>query len=196
MNRSPSTRMNDSHAAHLRITPMMLDDVPAVGALERVCFTSPWSEQTYRHELMHNARSFYYVMRAPARSTLPPLLGYGGYWILGDEAHIVTLASHPALRGHHIGELMLLHLIGRARDAAVELITLEVRVGNSPARGLYAKVGFEQVGLRKRYYRDNGEDALLLTLSHVAEEQVWTPMSERYAFLLAMLDVECGAPNP
>lgn len=182
--------MNAPPVHTIRITQMMLDDVPAVGKMERVCFSWPWSEETYRHELKHNPRSFYYVIRSPAESDLPPLLAYGGYWILGDEAHIVTIASHPDFRGRRLGELMLLHLIGLAREAAVESITLEVRVGNAPARGLYAKWGFEQIGLRKRYYRDNGEDALLLSLFNVQKEDVWEPMRAAYELLLAGISLD------
>lgn len=187
--------MNGESAHAIQITPMLLDDVPWVGALERVCFTSPWSDETYRHELKHNPRAFYYVLRSPAGSDLPPLLGYGGYWILGDEAHIVTIASHPAYRRRRLGEVMLLHLIGRARDAGIEEVTLEVRVGNEPARALYAKWGFEEVGLRKRYYRDNGEDALLLTLAHVRDPQVWLPLQACYEALLASLHPETAEPR-
>lgn len=191
----------------LRIDAMRMSDVPIVGRIELVAFTSPWSEAAYRHELMANPRSFYYVIRPPAEAesgeeengaaeeadvarapVLPPILGYGGYWLLGDEAHIVTIASHPAYRRKALGELLLLHLIGMAREGQVESVTLEVRVGNTPARSLYAKWGFVEVGLRKRYYRDNGEDALLMTLFRVNEEQVWAPMAQRLAQLLAQLD--------
>ncbi len=186
----------------LRIDAMRMSDVPIVGRIELAAFTSPWSEAAYRHELMANPRSFYYVIRPPAEAesgeaeeadvshgpVLPPILGYGGYWLLGDEAHIVTIASHPAYRRKALGELLLLHLIGMAREGQVESVTLEVRVGNTPARSLYAKWGFVEVGLRKRYYRDNGEDALLMTLFRVNEDQVWAPMAQRLAHLLAQLD--------
>lgn len=153
----------------VQFTPMTVDDVPAIGELEILCFPAPWSPETYLHELRHNPRSFYFVVRPvpEAPPALAPILAYGGYWLMGDEAHIVTLASHPDWRGRGLGEWLMLNLIARIWEAGVTSVTLEVRVGNLAARQLYEKWGFEQVGLRKRYYRDNGEDALLLTLFHV-----------------------------
>lgn len=156
---------------------MMLDDVPEIGALERLCFRAPWSVETYLHELKHNPRAFYYVLRPAAGLSLPAILAYGGYWLLGDEAHIVTIASHPELRRRQLGNIMLLHLIERTRQAGIIDVTLEVRRGSTAAQGLYAKWGFVEVGLRKRYYRDNNEDALLLTLFGVQNETVWQPMA-------------------
>lgn len=163
---------------------MTLDDVPEVGVLERACFTAPWSEDTYRHEIKHNPRAFYYVLRPPeGRTDLPPILAYGGFWILGDEAHIVTLATHPELRRRRLGELMLVHLFDRAHEVGVSAVTLEVRKSNTAARELYRKWGFEEVGLRKRYYRDNNEDALLLTLFGMDTDAVWLPRSAALALL-------------
>lgn len=163
-------------------TSMKLDDVPEVLILERASFTSPWTEATFQHEVKHNQRAFYFVLRsnpedAAVEDILPPILAYGGYWVLGDEAHIVTIATHPMLRRRGFGELMLLHLIDRAREAAITAVTLEVRAGNTAAQRLYTKWGFVQVGLRKRYYRDNDEDALLLTLYDVDKPAVWEPLA-------------------
>jgi ribosomal-protein-alanine N-acetyltransferase len=184
-------------APFLHLDVMRLGDVPIVAELELLCFTSPWSESAYRHELTANPRSFYYVIRASVQApTLPPILGYGGYWLLGDEAHIVTIASHPAYRGRSLGELMLLLLIGRARETEILHMTLEVRPSNTEARALYAKWGFEVVGLRKRYYRDTGEDAILMTLSHIKDEAQWAPMASRFEHLLATLDAEALSRHP
>jgi ribosomal-protein-alanine N-acetyltransferase len=172
------------------------DDIPEVLLLERASFSSPWTEYTFRVEISRNERAFYFVLRSSAdgastgslaqgetRGPLPPILAYGGYWVLGDEAHIVTIASHPMLRRHGFGELMFLHLIDRAREAAITSITLEVRAGNTPAQGLYTKYGFKQVGLRKQYYRDNNEDALLMTLYDVDKPAVWEPLAAALAAL-------------
>jgi len=87
------------------------------------------------------------------------------------------------LRGHGFGELMLLHLIDRAREADITAVTLEVRAGNMPAQGLYTKYGFTQVGLRKRYYRDNDEDALLMTLYDIDKAEVFEPLAAALARL-------------
>lgn len=176
-------------------TIMQLEDVPEVLILERASFTSPWTETTFQHEVKHNTRAFYFVLRSnpdgaqpddslpPLLPLLPPILAYGGYWVLGDEAHIVTIATHPVLRRRGFGELMLLHLIDRARESAITAVTLEVRAGNTAAQALYTKWGFVQVGLRKRYYRDNDEDALLLTLYDVDKPAVWEPLAAALARL-------------
>jgi ribosomal-protein-alanine N-acetyltransferase len=142
---------------------MTLADVPVVGALEPRCFPAPWSAQTYRNELLHNQYSAYFVLRPAGDGKLPSVLAYGGYWLMGDEAHIVTLATHPDFRRQGLGEQLLLGLVDRARRAGARSVTLEVRVSNKAAQALYAKWGFVVVGQRRGYYQDNGEDAILMT---------------------------------
>ena len=145
--------------------PMTLDDVPIVGELELLCFSAPWSPDTYRNELLHNRFSNYWVLRpAETRGSVPSILAYGGYWLMGDEVHIVTLATHPAYRRRGLSEHLLLQMIDRCRGEGARLVTLEVRASNRPAQQLYAKLGFVEVGVRRGYYQDNGEDALLMTL--------------------------------
>ena len=146
-------------------SPMTLVDVPYVGELELQCFPAPWSTDTYRNELLHNQFSHYWVLRPQAdEGQMPPILAYGGYWLMGDEAHVVTIASHPHFRRQGLGEHLLMHMIQHARANGATMVTLEVRVSNQAARDLYVKWGFVEVGLRPRYYRDNNEDALLMTL--------------------------------
>lgn len=146
--------------------PMTLADVPAIGELEILCFPAPWSPDTYRNELLHNRFGHYWVMEPMATSepALPPIVAYGGYWLMGDEVHIVTVATHPQLRRQGLSETLMRLMIDECRKAGAALVTLEVRVTNTAAQQLYAKLGFVEVGLRKRYYHDNGEDALLMTL--------------------------------
>jgi ribosomal-protein-alanine N-acetyltransferase len=90
-------------------------------------------------------------------------LGYGGFWLMYDEAHISTLAVRAELRRQGLGELLLIGLLDEARRAGALCATLEVRVSNAAAQALYTKYGFEQAGRRKAYYTDNQEDALILT---------------------------------
>lgn len=92
-----------------------------------------------------------------------PVVGYGGLWLMVDEAHISTIASHPDWRRRGIGELLLLAMIDSAAEIGANIVTLEVRVTNVPAQALYTKYGFEVVGRRKGYYSDNGEDAYIMT---------------------------------
>jgi ribosomal-protein-alanine N-acetyltransferase len=169
---------------------MTLEDIPIVGEIEQHCFSAPWSANTYRHELLHNRRSFYWVLRPEARTNtneLPPIFAYGGYWLLDNEAHIMTIATHPAWQRRKLGEWLLLEMLAAACTDGMHQAMLEVRVGNRAAIGLYTKLGFTEVGLRKRYYRDNGEDALLLTLSNLDQATVWHPLAERLNELRAQL---------
>ncbi len=156
-------------------------DVPLVMELEPICFPTPWSASTYLHEL-RNPRGSYWVIRPGAQQpsgSVPPILGYGGLWLLGDEAHITTIATHPDWRRRHLGEWLLLRLIGAAREAGARLVTLEVRVHNASAIALYTKLRFEDVGIRRGYYQDTGEDARLLTLFGLDRPEVWRRLEER-----------------
>ncbi len=147
-------------------TPMELRDLAAVDELEQRCFPAPWSKDTYRHELVHNQLSHYFVLRPTGEraEALPPILAYGGYWLMGSEAHIVTIATHPRFRRLGLGDRLLIYMISMAQKAGASLITLEVRVSNLAAQELYRKFGFDIVGRRIRYYRDNNEDAILMTI--------------------------------
>ncbi len=166
-----------------RVEPMQWGDVPQVMAIEHQSFTLPWSDYTYRHEILDNRNAHYFVarrvdgrlVRGPVawwerffkHETKAPVVGYGGFWIVVDEAHISTIASDVKWRGRGIGELMLLAMIDRSIELGAHEVTLEVRVSNTVAQNLYRKYGFEVVGRRPGYYRDNNEDADLMTLSGV-----------------------------
>ena len=100
-------------------------------------------------------------------------MAYGGYWLLDDEAHITTIAVHPAWRQRGLGRGLLVRMLGQARQAGALSSTLEVRAGNVAAVGLYERLGFVEVGLRRGYYRDNHEDARLLTLHGLDDGAVW-----------------------
>ena len=93
---------------------------------------------------------------------LRSIVGYAGIWVMTDEAHVTTIASHPEVRGKGVGELLLLALIHRAIEVGARWMTLEVRASNSVAQNLYRKYTFKEMGVRRRYYSDNGEDALVM----------------------------------
>lgn len=156
----------------LRLDPMRFRDVPAVVTLERRVFSAPWPASAFVYELTHNSHSHYHVLRRAAASgtTLPPgLLGYCGYWLALDEAHVATLAVHPGWRGRGLGELLFGTMVREARAAGAVMVTLEVRESNKAARNLYGKYGLEVTGRRRAYYTDNGEDALIMTAMGVAD---------------------------
>ena len=158
----------------LRVERMTLDDVPAVHRIESASFPVPWPDYAFRQELQTNRLAHYVVVRAGEEA-----VGYGGLWLMVDEAHITTIAVLPQWRRHGIGGRLLLELMGISRELGARVMTLEVRLSNSAARSLYQKFGFHPVGIRPRYYSDNGEDALILTT-----EPLSTPdMDARFAEL-------------
>jgi ribosomal-protein-alanine N-acetyltransferase len=93
---------------------------------------------------------------------LRSIVGYAGIWVMTDEAHVTTIASHPNLRGRGVGELLLVALIHRGMEVGARWMTLEVRATNMVAQSLYRKYTFKEMGVRRRYYSDNGEDALVM----------------------------------
>ena len=106
--------------------------------------------------------------RASADVSQSPILAYGGFWLMLDEAHIATIASHPDWRGCGLGQWLMLALLDAAMVRGAASSTLEVRAGNLPARRLYEKLGYEVTGVRKQYYRD-GEDGLIMTTPSLVE---------------------------
>ena len=168
----------------VRIEPMRLEDLPLVHAIERASFNAPWPANAYRSELESNRMAQYLVARADGE-----IVAYGGMWLMVDEAHITTFAVHPAWRRQRIGERLLVAFLDLAADRHAREATLEVRLSNLAARRLYEKYGFRPVGLRPRYYSDDGEDALIMTTEPIVEPR----FRERIASLRAALD---AAPAP
>jgi ribosomal-protein-alanine N-acetyltransferase len=99
---------------------------------------------------------------APLEAELRSIVGYAGLWLMTDESHITTIAVDPDSQGNGIGELLLFALIDRSQQIGARWLTLEVRVSNTGAQKLYEKYTFKEMGLRRRYYSDNGEDALVM----------------------------------
>lgn len=140
---------------HLRA--MQLDDLDQVLAIDRVAFPTPARPGLYPYELTKNQLAAYQVLLAGGE-----IVGYAGYWLLGDEAQISTIAVKPAWRGHGLGELLLLNMLALAMAQAAAGATLEVRRSSVAAQALYRKLGFAVAGERPRYYSDTGDDALFM----------------------------------
>ncbi len=132
-------------------------DILAIEGLEQVCFSDPWSYESLEHDILNNKLAFYIVAEVDGT-----VCGYVGIWNIVDEGHITNVAVSPDFRRKHIASNMLDVLIASCEEAGVERFTLEVRAGNEPAKALYAGKGFREVGLRKGYYQDNGEDAMIM----------------------------------
>lgn len=171
----------------LRVEPMTLDDLPAVHAIERASFAVPWPDDAYRNEIRTNRLASYIVAKLGDE-----VVGFAGIWVMVDEAHVTTFAVDPRWRRRGVGERMLLALLDLSLERQAREATLEVRLSNLPARKLYEKHGFRPVGIRPRYYTDNGEDALIMTTEPLASEA----MRERMARLRAELDERAVDPDP
>ncbi len=139
------------------------DDVRDIYDIEKLCFASPWSVDSLTYELEKNPMALYIAAEADGKTA-----GYAGLWKIGDEGHITNVAVRPEFRRMKIGEKIIGALIESASREGIAHFTLEVRKSNMPAIKLYEKFGFRTEGVRKKYYEDNGEDALIMW-SHTAQ---------------------------
>ncbi|WP_163102975.1 ribosomal protein S18-alanine N-acetyltransferase [Peribacillus alkalitolerans] len=140
------------------IIRLMTDrDLEDVLELEHQSFTLPWSKEAFYNELHHNQHAIYVVIEDKGK-----IVGYCGTWLIIDEAHITNIAILPSYRGRGLGEKLLTHMMNVTRSRNVVTMTLEVRVSNLVAQSLYEKLGFKKGGIRKNYYSDNGEDAIVM----------------------------------
>ncbi len=174
-------------ALRTTLRPMTADDIAQVADVERESFPAMWPQTAYKRELANKLAR--YLVLAELRDTEiePPatsglwgalrrimgsetpagtheyLLGFIGLWLMVGEAHIVTVAVRERYRRLGIGERLVIAALELAMDAEQDEATLEVRASNEPAQRLYEKYGFARLGLRKRYYTDNNEDAVIMT---------------------------------
>ncbi len=137
--------------------PMTVSDIPQVQLVERRCFTTPWSRNIFLSEITGNDNAFYVVAEKGGR-----VIGYAGIWIILDEGHITNIAVHPDFQRQGIGEALMEEITIYALAKGVTRMTLEVRLSNHGAQALYTKLGFEPSGVRKQYYQDDQEDALIM----------------------------------
>ena len=140
----------------MNIVTMQQCHVPAIAQLESICFSCPWSENSVASELT-NALSLWLVAEEDGR-----VAGYIGSQTVCEESDMMNVAVHPEFRCRGIGEALVKALETELRARGSHCLTLEVRASNAPAIALYEKLGFSQAGLRKNYYRDPKEDALIL----------------------------------
>jgi ribosomal-protein-alanine N-acetyltransferase len=149
------------------IEDMHLEDISAVQLVENASFPIPWPANAFRHELTQNKNAHYLVAKEGDH-----IVGYAGLWLSLDEAHITTFAVLPEYRRRKIGERMLLSIFERAERLGAEWLTLEVRASNLPAQRLYEKYGFRPAGIRRRYYSDNNEDAIIMWTERLRDKSV------------------------
>ncbi|MBK9050627.1 MAG: ribosomal protein S18-alanine N-acetyltransferase [Chloroflexi bacterium] len=164
-----------------QLRPMQLADIEPVLTIELASFPTAWTASGYAHELAENQIAHYVTLSHETAG----IVGYAGYWLLADEVHISIITVDPGWRGRGLGELLLLEILFSAYSHPAQLATLEVRRSNEVAQALYRKYGFEQVGLRPRYYQDTGEDACIMTIEPLDDayrqrlEGAWQTLSAR-----------------
>ena len=149
--------------SEITIGLMTIDDVEAVAAIEAATFRTPWSKNAFYREVTDNACARYVVLREDGVA-----VAYAGVWFVLDEGHITNIAVREDRRGMGYGERVTRAMIQLAADSGMNWMTLEVRRSNAAAQNLYHKLGFIDVGYRKRYY-ENTEDALIMALEHLPE---------------------------
>jgi [ribosomal protein S18]-alanine N-acetyltransferase len=147
------------------LRPMSLADLNQVEAIDQVSFPTPWPKEAFHYELQRNPNSLCWVAERAEPDQAPIVVATIVVWLILDEAHIGTLAVRPEYRQEGIGQQLLARTLLEAVRLGTTHALLEVRVSNQAAQNLYRKFGFEEVGVRKGYYQDSQEDAILMTLA-------------------------------
>jgi ribosomal-protein-alanine N-acetyltransferase len=180
------------HITSFKIEPMTLADISAVVAVEQASYSMTWPAKAYDYELTQNELAHYFVLwlyppASPLDGVEPAVIGLGGFWLMGGEVHINTIAVQPDWRGLGLGEWLLLTLLEEGQALGAEVATLEVRPSNYTARNLYQKYQFKEEGRRLRYYSDNDEDALILATPPLASPGYQAMLRQHRTALLARL---------
>ena len=152
---------------NVNIRKMTLEDVPAVAALDQISFSLPWPERSFAFEVTGNPASRCWVAEVDGQ-----IVGMIVAWLFVDEVHIATLATHPDFRRQGIAQKLLTHTLRYTYAEGALTSFLEVRESNLAAQAMYRKFGYENTGRRKRYYKDNDEDAILMTLEKIKVEEL------------------------
>lgn len=152
---------------NVHIRKMTAEDIAAVVELDQISFSLPWPERSFRFELNDNPASRCWVAEVDER-----VVGMLVAWLFVDEAHIATIATHPHYRRQGIARRLLTYALRSALREGVQSSFLEVRESNLAAQEMYRKFGYVEVGRRKRYYRDNNEDAILMNLEKINADRL------------------------
>jgi [ribosomal protein S18]-alanine N-acetyltransferase len=156
----------------VRIRPMQPEDVDQVYAIDVLSFSLPWTKRSYLFELTENYTAASWVAEVISETSQPKIVGMVVTWFIIDELHIATIAVHPDHRKQGIGRRLLAHAILHSSYKGANFVMLEVRRSNHTAQALYERFGFKVIGVRKNYYSDNNEDALLMNLDPIDVELI------------------------
>ncbi|MCD4813250.1 ribosomal protein S18-alanine N-acetyltransferase [bacterium] len=146
---------------------MRPEDLDEILWVEQSSFRDPWTRKLFEEEMRNPDLSHFMTARCQEH-----VVGYMGFWLIQEEAHITNLAVHPGFRRRKIGERLLLQILQTAYSLGATRATLEVRAGNEPAKKLYEKNGFQMAAIRRNYYADNNEDALIMWKHDLSEHCV------------------------
>lgn len=161
----------------VHLTPMRRRHLRTVLRIETEVYPRPWTINLFVSELgMRTSRSYYVAKVGPT------VVGYSGLMLVGEDAHVTTIAVDPAWHRHHIGSRLLLNIARDARERGSKHLTLEVRVSNEPAQRMYRTFGFRPAGIRKGYYVETNEDALVM----------WADDIDQTDYLERLLRIESG----
>jgi [ribosomal protein S18]-alanine N-acetyltransferase len=152
---------------NLLLRKMTVDDIPAVVDLDHKSFSLPWPERSFRFELTDNPAARCWVAELDGNVVAMIVV-----WLIVDEAHVATLATHPEYRRQGIGRRLLAYALRQMMQDGARSSFLEVRASNLPAQEMYQKFGYEATGRRRHYYRDNDEDAILMSLSSLNADRL------------------------
>jgi len=175
-NRQPKEdpRASVQEAPPITLRELREADLDRVVEIEASCFESHWTREAILAE-MGNPAAFYAVATSAGK-----IVGYAGQWVIMDEAHITTIAVDPTRHGERFGERLLIALLQEARYRGARRATLEVRITNKPARRLYEKYMFETVAIRRKYYQDTGEDALIMWMNDLFDPKMSQLLGQRF----------------
>ncbi|MCA1831015.1 MAG: ribosomal protein S18-alanine N-acetyltransferase [Actinomycetota bacterium] len=151
----------------ITIGPMRRKHVHDVLVIERQVYPRPWSAALFFSEIGQK-KTRYYIVATNDKD----LVGYGGLMVHSDEGHITTIAVDPSFQHRGVGARMMLDMLTEARERGARSVALEVRVANWPAQRMYAWFGFRPVGVRKNYYAETGEDALVMWIEDVGSDDI------------------------
>ena len=168
-----------------KIKPMQKSDLDDVISIEAKAYGEHhWSKDSFMSELSNDLAKYFSVFNTDGQ-----LIGYCGCWQILEEAHITNIAVSLDYRRKHIGEALLTTIIDECYRNMAKYITLEVRVGNKPAIALYEKYGFKSLGVRKGYYHDNNEDALIMWTENIFYDKFKSGYEKNISVLKGNIDI-------
>jgi ribosomal-protein-alanine N-acetyltransferase len=165
---------------------MTKDDIDDVVAIEKEAYGEHhWSKSSFYEEMNNNLAKYY-----AAKTESGELVGYAGTWHIIDEGHITTIAVKKDYMRKHIGEAIIVKILEDCYEEKIKYLTLEVRVSNEAAIGLYTKYGFNSLGTRKGYYQDNNEDALIMWTENIFYDKFKSMFEKNRENLKSLIEIK------